>query len=129
MSVDEMQFGSMPERGTTDAVSMLRRMQYEYDFRQKKLYMCFVDLWKTFYSVPKKALECVEKKKVMSEAWDRSEVSLHEGAKTRVRVDFEWTEWFEAKVRMKQGSVLSPFILVDVVDVITDLVREGALSE
>ena len=30
VSVDEMQFGLMPERGTIDAVFILRRMQEEY---------------------------------------------------------------------------------------------------
>ena len=30
MSVDEMQFGFMPERGTIDAVFILRWMQEEY---------------------------------------------------------------------------------------------------
>ena len=30
MSVDEIQFGFMPEKGTIDAVSILRRMQEEH---------------------------------------------------------------------------------------------------
>ena len=30
VSVDEMQFGFMPDRGTIDAVFILRRMQEEY---------------------------------------------------------------------------------------------------
>ena len=43
-SVDEMQFGSMSERRTIDAVFILRRMQEEYHAKGKKLYMCFVDI-------------------------------------------------------------------------------------
>ena len=31
VAVDEMQFGYMPERGTTDTVIILRRLQEEYD--------------------------------------------------------------------------------------------------
>ena len=42
VSVDEMQFGSMPERGTIDAVLILRRLQNEYHAKEKS-YMCFVD--------------------------------------------------------------------------------------
>ena len=53
---------------------------------------------------------------------------MYEGAKTRVRVDSELSEEFEAEVEMHQGSVLSPFLFT-VVDVITELVREGVLSE
>ena len=37
-------------------------------------------------------------------------MSLYEGAKTRVRVDFELSEEFEVKVGMHQGPVLSPFV-------------------
>ena len=39
----------------------------------------------------------------------RSVMSLYEGAKTRVRVDSELSDEFEAKVVMHQGSVLSHF--------------------
>ena len=41
-----MKFGFMPERGTIDAMFILRRMQEEYHARRKKLCMCFVDLEK-----------------------------------------------------------------------------------
>ena len=37
--VGEMQFGFMPERGTIDAVFILRRMQEQYYDKGKKLYM------------------------------------------------------------------------------------------
>ena len=43
-----MQFGFMPERGTIDAVFILRRMQEEYHTKGKKLYVCFVGLEKAF---------------------------------------------------------------------------------
>ena len=47
----------MPESETIHAVFILRRMQEEYHAKGKKLYMCFVDLEKAFYRVPKKVLE------------------------------------------------------------------------
>ena len=50
--VDEMQFGFMPERGTIDAVYILRRTQEEYHAKEKKFYMSFVDLDKAFDRVP-----------------------------------------------------------------------------
>ena len=37
-TVDEIQFGFMTERGTIDAVFILRRLQEEYHARGKKLY-------------------------------------------------------------------------------------------
>ena len=57
VSVDEMQFGFMPEKGTIDAVFILIRMQEEYHAKGKRLYMCFVDLEKAFDRVPRKVLE------------------------------------------------------------------------
>ena len=56
VSVDEMQLGFMPERGTIDAVSILRRMQEEYHTKGKKLYICSVDQEKAFDGVSRKAL-------------------------------------------------------------------------
>ena len=46
----------MPERGTIDAVFILRRLQEEYHAKGKKLYMCFVDLEKVFDRIPRKVL-------------------------------------------------------------------------
>ena len=42
------------QRGTIDAVFILRRMQEEYNAKGKTLYMCFMDLKKAFDRVPKK---------------------------------------------------------------------------
>ena len=48
VTIDEMQFGSMPGKGTIDAVFILRRIQEENLAKQKKLYMCFVGLEEAF---------------------------------------------------------------------------------
>ena len=54
VTVDEMQFGFMPERGTIDAVLILRRMHEEHHAKGKKLYMCCVDLEIAFDRVPRR---------------------------------------------------------------------------
>ena len=56
-------------------------------------------------------------------------VSLYEGAKTRVRVGLEFSEEFEVKVGVHQGSALSPLLFAIVVDMITESVRNGLMSE
>ena len=89
--------------------------------------MCFVDLEKASDRVPRKVLEWAMRKTEIPEVLVRSVLRLYEGA--RVRVDSELSEEFEVNVGMYQGSVLSPFLFAVVVDVVTEFVREGALSK
>ena len=44
-------------------------------------------------------------------------------------MDSELSEYFEVKVGMHQGSVLSTFFFAVVVDVVTEFAGESALSE
>ena len=53
VTVDEIQFGFTLERGTIDAVFILRRLQKEYCVKGKNLHMCFVDLEKALSKVPR----------------------------------------------------------------------------
>ena len=94
----------------------------EYLDKEKKLYMCFVDLEKAFDRVQRRVLEWAMRKRGIPE-------SLCEGAKTRVRVGLELSEEFEVKVGVHQGSVLSPLLFAIAVDVITESVRNGLMSE
>ena len=59
----------------------------------------------------------------------RAVTSLHEGAKTRVRVGLELSEEIEVKVGVHQGSEFSTLLFAIVVDVITESVRNGLMSE
>ena len=73
---DDMRFGFMPGKGTIDAVFILRRIQEEYLAKQKKLYMCFVDLEKAFHGVPRKVVEWAMRKKGIPEALFTAVMSL-----------------------------------------------------
>ena len=82
-----------------------------YHAKGKKLYMYFMGLENASDRVPRKVLKLAIMKKRTTEVLIRSVMSLYEGAKTRVRVDSELSEVFEAEVGMHQGSVLSHFFL------------------
>ena len=82
VSVDEMQFDSMPERGTIDAVFILIRMKEQNQAEGKKLYMCFVELEKAFNRVPWKVLEWALRTKGIPEVLVRSAMSLNERVNT-----------------------------------------------
>ena len=54
----------------TDALFILRKMQKEYREKDKKLYMCFVDLEKAFDRVPKRVTQWeLSKKKTTKRSW------------------------------------------------------------
>ena len=129
VTVNVMKISFMPERGAIDVVFILRRLREEYHAKGRKLYMYFVDLDKSFDRVPRRVLEWAMKKKGIPEVLVRLVMSLYEGAKTKLKVDSELSEEFVIIVGMQQGSVLSSFIFVVVVNVVTELTREGMLSE
>ena len=47
VEVDDMQFGFMKGKGTSDAICIVRQMQEKCRVKGKKLYFGFVDLEKT----------------------------------------------------------------------------------
>ena len=117
----------MPGKGTVDAIFIVRRMREVYQKKDKKLYMCFVVMEKSFDRVPRKVMEWAMRKKGPSEVMVRAVMSLYDGAKTRVRVGSAYSEEFEVKVGVHQGSVVSPFAIV--VDVVTENARRGVVNE
>ena len=101
--IDDMQFGFMPGKGTIDAVFILRWIQEEYLAKQKKLYMWFVHLEKSFDRVTRKVVECLMRKKGIPEAYFTAVMSLYKGARTIVNVGAQSFEEFEVKVGVHQG--------------------------
>ena len=55
-------------------------------------------------------------------------MSLYKGCKATVSVDGELSSSFSVKV-VDQGSVLSPLLLIMVMDVLAENVRDGSLME
>ena len=69
------------------------------------------------------------RKKGLSEVIVWAVMSLYDGANTRVRVGSAYSEEFEVKVGVNQGSVLSPLLFAIAVDVITENARRGVVNE
>jgi len=80
---DDMQFGFMKGKGTTDAIFMARQMQENFRVKSKKLYFGFVDLEKAFDRVPREVISWAMRKLGVEE-WQISAVmSMYIGAKSR----------------------------------------------
>ena len=107
VKVDHMQFGFMPGRSTVDAIFIFRRMQESYLEKNRKLFICFVDLEKAFDRVPRRVIEWALRKKLVLERLVQAVISMYKGAKTRVQVGGGHSEEFDVGV----GSVLSPFFV------------------
>ena len=58
MSIDNMQIGFMPGKGTTDAIFIMQQVQEKHQAKKKKLYYAFVDLEKAFDRVPREEAGC-----------------------------------------------------------------------
>ena len=69
------------------------------------------------------------RKRGISEAMVRTVMSFYEDAKTRLRVGLELSEKFKVKLGGHKGSALSPLLFAIEVDVITENVRNGLMSE
>ena len=105
IKIDDMQFGFMKGKGTTDAIFMARQMQENFRVKDKKLYFGFVDLDHAFDRVPREVISWATHK-LGAEEWLVSAVmSMHTG--------------FEVKVGMHQGSGLSPLLFVIVMEAIS----------
>ena len=129
VKVDQMQFGFMPGKSTVDAIFILRRMQESYLEKNRKLFICFVDLEKAFDQVPRKVIEWALRKKLVPKRLVQAVMSMYKGAKTRVKVGDGYSEEFDVGVGVHQGSVLSPFLFSIVLDVLSEDERKGALYE
>jgi len=77
IEIEDMQFGFMKGKGTTNAIFMAKKMQENFRVKGKKLYIGFVDLEKASDRVPM--------------------MSMYSGAKTVVRTVYGNSKSFEVK--------------------------------
>ena len=82
--------------------------------KNKNLYFAFINLEKAFDRVPRKVLWWEMRFVDVPEWIVVIDQAIYNGAKSKARVDGSYSDEFEVKVGVHQGSVLSPlpFIIV-----------------
>ena len=129
ISIDDMQFGFMPGRGTTDAIFILRQLQEKHLAKNKKLYFTFVDLEKAFDRIPRKVIWWAMRKLGIEEWIVRFVQAMYNNTRSRVRVNNTYSDEFGVKVGVHQGSVLSPLLFVIVLEALSREFRTGTTWE
>nr|XP_027229376.1 uncharacterized protein LOC113821128 [Penaeus vannamei] len=100
VNIHEYQFGFMPGRSTVIAIFIMRQVQEKFLECNRKLYYCFVDLEKAYGRV------------------------MNKETKTLVHTPCGDTDPFCVNVGLHQGSALSPFLFLIVIDILTSELRE-----
>ena len=125
VSIDDSQFSFVPGRSTTDAIFVVRQLQEKYLAANKRLYMAFVDLEKTFDQVPRKVIWWALRKLDVDEWIVGLVQGMYSNARSRVHVGEGYSEEFGVKVGVHQGSVLSPLLFIIVLEALSYEFRCG----
>jgi len=107
IDVDDMQFGLMKGKGTTDTILILRQMQEKFRAKGKKLYFGLVHLEKAFDRSPREAIRWAMHKLGVEEWLVSAVMSMYTGAKTVVRTVYGNSNSFKVNVDMHQRSALT----------------------
>ena len=125
VSIDDSQFDFLPGRGTTGTIFVVRQLQEKYLAANKRLYMAFVDLEKAFDRLPRKVIWWALRKLGVEEWIVRLVQGMYAVTQSRVGVGEGYSEEFEVKVGVHQGSVLSPLLFIIVLEALSREFRSG----
>ena len=116
VNIDEMQFGFVPGRGTTDTIFIVCQLQEKYITAEKILYFASIDLEKAFNRMPRRVLWWALRNLGVEEWAVHVIQGMHSNAWSRVWVRGQYSEEFGMGVGVNQGSVLSPLIFILVLE-------------
>ena len=92
-----------------------------------KIYVCFVDFKRAFHSVNRRKLWAVLKTNGFKGNLMKVIKSMYEGVKMCVRVDADYTDYFNCNEGLKQGCLLSPILFSMFVNEFTKIIETSDL--
>jgi len=125
VKIDDMQFGFMAGKGTTDAIFIVRQLQEKYLAKKKDLWMAFIDLEKAFDRVPREVVWWALRSLGVDEWLVTVIKAMYADTSTMVKLNGGVTRGFGVKVGVHQGSVLSPLLFIIVLEALSRRFRGG----
>ena len=129
VKISKQQYGFVRGRGTVDAIFVIRQLQEKRLEGNQKLFCAFVDLEKAFDRIPREVVFWCLRKRRVPEKLVRLVEMMYKRTRTAVITAHGRTEMFDVGVGLHQGSALSPFLFVLVMDVLTEEIRNENLWE
>ena len=122
IDISDMQFEFMSRKGTIDAIFIATQLQEKYLGKKKNLYFAFVDLEKAFDRVPRDVRWAM--RKLNTDEWlTETVMAMYKLSNSAVRVNNTVGRKFNVKVRVHQGSVLSPLLFIMVLEALSKAFR------
>jgi hypothetical protein len=122
--ISENQFGFMPGRSTTDAIFALRTLVEKYREWRRDLEMVFIDLEKAYDRVPRDLIWWALRRKQVPVKYIRVVQDMYRECCTRVRTSCGTTDGINVEVGLHQGSVLSPYLFITIMDELTKAIQK-----
>ena len=121
--IHESQFGFMPGRSTTDAIFILKQTIEKHREGQKVIRVTFIDIEKAYDRVPREEIWRCMRERNVPEKYVKLIQDMYRGCKTKVRSAVGESDSFNVDVGLHQGSALSPYLFLILMDVLTEGVR------
>ena len=104
----ESQYGFRPGRGTVDAIYIVRQIMQKARERNVNMHFHFIDFKAAFDTVWRNALWKMMRAINMDEKIVKIMENLYAETECAIIINGPLTEWFEVKVGVRQGCLLSP---------------------
>ena len=124
--IHESQFGFMTGRSTTDAIFILKQTIEQYREGQKDICVTFIDPEKAYDRVPREEIWRTMRERLVPEKYVKLYQDMYTGCRTKVRTVAGESSKFNVQVGLHQGSALSPYLFLILMDVLTERVRKEA---
>ena len=126
--ISEAQFGFREGYSTVDNAFILNSIIERYLAKKKgKIYVCFVDFKRAFDSVNREKLWAVLKTNGLKGNLMKVIKSMYKGVKTCVRVDGDYTDYFNCDEGLKQGYLFSQILFSMFVNEFTKIIETSGL--